>query len=134
MTDIFHTAAVPTAEAETFRERMRALRVRFVERSRQDGAAIAALRARLEVGEGLEGDLARQLQRTVHGLSGAAGVFGFDSISDAAHRAELCLRRLDGVAEDPRPHLDLLTVELARLWSQEEAARIGPRGSESDHR
>lgn len=119
MSDVFQTDAVPADQAATFQERMLALRVRFVDRSRQDGATIAALRARLEGGEALDGDLARQMQRTVHGLSGAAGVFGFDAVSEAAHRVERCLRRLEGAIEDPRPFLDALEAELRDLWARE---------------
>lgn len=122
MSDVFQTDAVPPALAATFQERMLALRTRFVERSREDGATIAALRARFEGGEAMEGDLARQMQRTVHGLSGAAGVFGFDAVSEAAHRVERCLRRLEGAVEDPRPFLNALEDELRDLWAREGVA------------
>jgi len=107
------TAAVNT----DFEARLIELRRRFVERTRRDGETVARLCARWDRGEPLAGDLLRDLSRTVHGLSGAAGVFGFDEISEAAHRAEMSLRNLDGPATDARDLLDGLIRELETMWA-----------------
>jgi HPt (histidine-containing phosphotransfer) domain-containing protein len=116
MTDSMRPEPAPVATAD-FEARLVELRQRFVERTRRDGDTVRGLRTRLDAGEALAGDLLRDLTRTVHGLAGAAGVFGFDEISEAAHRAELNLRHLDGVFGDPRPLLDVLEARLAALWS-----------------
>lgn len=57
----------------------------------------------------------------VHGLSGAAGIFGFDVLSEAAHIAECHLRGLDGRTGDPRPALDHLEDTLAAVATESEA-------------
>lgn len=117
MNDIPPTAPSPATTAN-FEARFIELRQRFIERTCRDGATIRDLRARLDGGEPLSGDLLRDLCRTVHGLAGAAGVFGFEDISEAAHRAEISLRRLDAAPPDPRPLLDALDAHLAAIRDQ----------------
>lgn len=115
---------MPTATVlgeDSFQLRMAELRRRFVERSRRDAEHVRMFAVRLGRGEPLAGDLLRDLARTAHGLSGAAGVFGFDAISEAAHRLERCLRRLDGEIGDPHPLLATLEAELDALWSRADA-------------
>lgn len=114
MTDATRTDEAPVATVD-FEARLIELRRRFVERTRRDGDVVRAFRARLERGETLTGEFHRDLTRTVHGLSGAAGVFGYDAISEAAHRAELCLRDLGGPCGDQLALLDALLDELAAL-------------------
>jgi len=121
MTDAMRPAADPVASVD-FEARLAELRLRFIERTRRDGDAVRGLRDRLAAGEPLAGDLLRDLCRTVHGLSGAAGVFGFDAISEAAHRAEVCLRAMDGPPGDPAPLLDALEAQLETVWSEAAAA------------
>ncbi len=118
MNDLSET---PTA-GESFQIRMAELRRRFVDRSRRDADHVRALAERLARGEPLAGDLLRDLARTAHGLSGAAGVFGFDGISEAAHRLERCLRRQDGGVGDPRPLLAALEAELEAMWARADVA------------
>lgn len=122
MTDLSDTTATAPGAGTDFQERLMHLRRRFVERTRQDGATIRRLRAEGLHGVPLAGDLLRDLQRTVHGLSGAAGVFGFDSISDAAHRVERRLRAFGGVEDDADHLLDALETELEDLWAREGTA------------
>ncbi len=119
MTDV-GSAGGAVAGAD-FQERMAVLRRRFVERTRQDGAIVRGLRDRMAAGETLVGDRLKEMQRTVHGLSGAAGVFGFDSISEAAHRVEWRLRGLDQGPGDLDGLLDALEAVLADLWAREAA-------------
>lgn len=114
MNDIPPIDPAPAAAAH-FEARFLELRRRFIERTCRDSATIGELRARLDAGEPLSGDLLRDLCRTVHGLAGAAGVFGFEEISEAAHRAEISLRRLDAAPPDPGPLLDALDVHLAAI-------------------
>lgn len=105
---------LPTG-APAFADRLAALKLRFLDRSAQDAVAIRSLRDRLRHGEPLEGEVLRQLTHTAHGLSGAAGIFGFEAVSDAAHRVETVLR---GFAERPTDidgPLDVLEGELAAL-------------------
>ena len=97
----------------SFEVRFAELRQRFVERLRRDGEAVAGLRGRLDAGEPLAGELLRDLCRMAHGLSGAASIFGFDVVSEAAHRLEQCLRRYADAPADPLPLLDALQAEIA---------------------
>lgn len=115
MNDPMRSEPAPVATVD-FEARLVELRQRFIERTRRDGETIRRLRARYAAGEALGGELLRDLCRTVHGLAGAAGVFGFDDISEAAHRAEIALRNLDGPPEDPQPLLDALEARLAMVW------------------
>jgi HPt (histidine-containing phosphotransfer) domain-containing protein len=116
MTDALRTAAAPETSVD-FDARLLDLRRRFVERTRRDGETIRTLRTRWGAGETIAADQLRDLARIVHGLSGAAGVFGFDDISEAAHRAEMSLRNLDGPSSDPLVRLDALIVGLETLWT-----------------
>jgi len=61
-------------------DRMAALRQRFVDRCRDDLAA-------LEQGDGPERTI-----EIVHRLSGSAGIFGFSRISEVAEQTETALR------------------------------------------
>ncbi|NLH79500.1 MAG: Hpt domain-containing protein [Phyllobacteriaceae bacterium] len=118
MNDVPEVSTAEVAGEETFQARMTELRRRFVERTRRDADLVRTFTSRLERGEPLAGDLLRDLARTAHGLSGAAGVFGFEAISEAAHRLERRVRRLDGDVGDPRPMLATLEAELEALWAR----------------
>ena len=62
-----------------FAERMAALRLRFRERTGKDRFTLLAALATRD---------RQQLARTSHGLAGAAGIFGFGALGDAAQRIE----------------------------------------------
>lgn len=110
---------VSPADGAVFLDRLAQLRRRFVERTQQDAIAIAALRDRWRRGEPLVGELLREMTRAAHGLSGAAGIFGFEAISEAAHRLERSLRSLDEPPPDPGPLFDALVEELAALGASD---------------
>jgi len=62
-----------------FDDRMAELRTRFVERAKEDRAALTAAL--------VEGDHAA-VRRIAHSLAGNAGIFGFPGITDAARAIE----------------------------------------------
>ncbi|MCA0433268.1 MAG: Hpt domain-containing protein [Proteobacteria bacterium] len=98
------------------------LRVRFIERTRRDADVVRELRERWDLEGYGSTAVVKEIARTVHSLSGAAGVFGFNAISDAAHRAELGLLRFESGTEDPRVLLDALHKEMELLWAKQDAA------------
>lgn len=119
MTSISESAA--RADEAVFLDRLAHLRRCFVERTRRNAAAFRALRDRWQNGEPLTGELLEALRRMAHGLAGAAGVFGFDAVSDAAHRLQDALRAPDPSSIDPTPLFDALEAELAALCSSDAA-------------
>lgn len=106
---------------DVFQERMAALKRRFVERAREDAAALAALQDeiadQLERG-GNDRDLHRRLVRLVHGLAGAAGIFGYEAISETAFQCELKLRHDDAVTAGIGPDLARLTARLTEVIAE----------------
>ena len=85
-----------------FGERMTELRARFLDR-------IAADRAALEAAE--RASDSPEIRRIAHGLAGAAGIFGFPEISEAASAVDQAaeaergavLRRLLQLLEEAKP-------------------------------
>lgn len=128
MTDIALSAASNALDTDAFRDRMQDLQQRFVTRTRQDAGILRALRARWDGGEDLSGALLKDLLHTVHGLSGAAGIFGFETLSEAAHLLECSLRCPEGDADEPRAAFDRLDAALSALLADEaaEAALVAP--------
>lgn len=74
-----------------FDDRLRALRERFVARSRSEGMMLA---------KALAADDRAELQRIAHSLAGAGGLFGHPEISDAGQSLEDALD--EGTTEDIR--------------------------------
>lgn len=109
-------------DGDVFLDRLAQLRGRFIDRTRQDATTIRLLRERWQGGEPLAGELLELLKRMTHGLAGAAGVFGFDAVSDAAHRLEGVLRVPDPASSDPSPLFDDLEAELSAIGSRNVAA------------
>lgn len=105
----------------SYEARFAELRQRFLERLQRDADLLSGLRRRIDTGEPLVGDLLRDLRRAAHGLSGAASIFGFDVVSEAAHRLETCLRGTDDASVDPLPFLDALEREIAVVRCREPA-------------
>lgn len=125
MTDVAPAAISAPLDTDAFRDRMQDLQQRFVARTRQDAAILRSLRARWDSGEPLSGTLLKDLLHTVHGLSGAAGIFGFDTLSEAAHLLECSLRCPDGEAGDPRAAFDRLDAALGAFLA-DEAGLVAP--------
>lgn len=126
MTDIAPPAAsTAPLDTDAFRDRMQDLQRRFITRTRQDAGILRALRARWDGGEDLSGALLKDLLHTVHGLSGAAGIFGFETLSEAAHLLECSLRCSEGEAGDPRAAFDRLDAALDALLA-DEAGLVAP--------
>jgi HPt (histidine-containing phosphotransfer) domain-containing protein len=114
LTDPAETASVA---GQVFLDRLAHLRRRFVERAREDAAAFRALRDRRRAGEPLEGELLLTLTRRAHALAGSAGVFGFEPLSEAAHRLERMLRGPEAGEAELEPLFDRLDAELSALDS-----------------
>lgn len=86
-------------------EALDALRRRFVERTREDRAVIAAWRT-------AGPPAAAEVERLIHNLAGAAGTFGFPALNAAAARID------DHLAEGRRPadaEIQALLKEIDRL-------------------
>lgn len=80
-----------------------ALRLRFLARAAED---LATLRNQAESGEAA----LEEVRFLVHRLAGAAGVFGYAGLSDAAARLDAAFQ--DG-ADPGRPRIDAFIAELA---------------------
>lgn len=102
----------------SYEDRFAELRRRLLERLRRDAEQLSVLRRRFDGGEPLGGELLRDLRRAAHGLAGAASIFGFEVVSEAAHRVETCLRELDGKPVDPSPLFDTLEREIASTFDR----------------
>lgn len=89
-----------------FEERMAALRLRFVDRAREECKAIAAA-----TGASLDRDT---LRRRAHAIAGSAGLFGFGDIGEEAARLEEAIDE-DAPDEQVRALADVLEASLARL-------------------
>lgn len=100
----------------SFQKKMVELRARFILRTQADAITIRTLREQMAGNPLADPEPLKQLIRTVHGLAGAAGVFGFAQISNAAHKLEMSLRQIDGVDDDPNILLDALETELNLFW------------------
>jgi CheY-like chemotaxis protein len=103
--------------------RLESLRSVFVQRIKGDAALLASFRSSL--GEQASPAIVSQIRKIAHGLAGAAGLFGFDQISNAAAALEDAVAaRLEG---DGNPKA--LTHALDRLMSRMEGQRDAPRVS-----
>ena len=97
--------------------RLETMRTVFVRRARNDAAQLAACRP----APGTQADPATlsRIREIAHGLAGAAGLFGFDRISnDAAALEETIVARLadEGLPCDVTQAIDRLTADMVGDW------------------
>jgi CheY-like chemotaxis protein len=101
--------------------RLETLRTAFVQRAKGDAALLAS--CRLSLGEEASATTVSRIREIAHGLAGAAGLFGFNQISDdAAALEEAVVARLGG---DDTPWE--LTRALDRLMSRMQGPWDAPR-------
>jgi chemotaxis protein histidine kinase CheA len=112
MNDLPNALEGNMAGGSAFEERMRQLRGRFVERSRTDAEEVRAIRGHLKAGEPVSPEMLTHLFRTVHALAGAAGLFGFETVSEAALRVERILRAGETTTAEIAPSLAELGTRL----------------------
>ena len=110
----------PMTLAFTVRSRLQAirletLRTEFVRRANSDAGLLAACRSALA-----DPATVTRIREIAHGLAGAAGLFGFDQISnDAAELEETMVARLGGggTAQDVAAAMDRLMSGMAGDWA-----------------
>ena len=98
--------------------RLKALRAAFVQRAKNDAASLAS--CRLSLGRDADPATVGRIREIAHGLAGAAGLFGFDQISDdAAALEEAVVARLgrDGSSKDVTHALDSLLAGMEGDWA-----------------
>lgn len=112
MNDLPNALGGTMAGGSAFADRMRQLRGRFVERSRTDAEEVRAIRGHLKAGEPVSPEVLAHLFKTVHALAGAAGLFGFETVSEAALQVERILRAGETSAAEIAPSLAELGARL----------------------
>jgi CheY-like chemotaxis protein len=98
--------------------RLVSLRAAFVRRAQNDAASLASYR--LSLGQEAGPATVGRIRDIAHGLAGAAGLFGFDQISDdAAALEEAVVARLggEGSAKDVTHALDSLLAGMEGDWA-----------------
>jgi CheY-like chemotaxis protein len=98
--------------------RLDTMRKIFVQRAKSDSAMLAS--CRLKLAKDSPAATLGQVRTIAHGLAGAAGLYGFEKISDVAAALEEAVVNAqggEGGAEEVVQALDRLTASLDGEWS-----------------